>query len=231
MNVLDIISENRGEQHAQVLRMHGEEVAQIESNNRFDAVQKQRDTNQTKGPGRGLFQYEVSENAMGGAKGSGASKTALTRYKQFYEHYGQEIPQEFKEELNRVNSDNPDFSKLSRELQEEIFYADKERGKMPLDELASGQLSLKDAYVDYHWIGNRSSQNYDTERERVSTLYEGKIGPVDDIQPMKPTMTNNEFIMQEGKKAASKVTGTTFNILNVMKDLGQVFQQFEKEEQ
>ena len=47
MNVLDIIAENRGEQHALVLRMHGEEVAQIESNNRFDAVQRQRDTNQT----------------------------------------------------------------------------------------------------------------------------------------------------------------------------------------
>ena len=79
--------------------MHGEEVAQIESNNRFDAVQRQRDTNQTTGPGRGLFQYEVAENAMGGAKGSGASKTALTRYKQFYKHYGQEIPQQYAEEL------------------------------------------------------------------------------------------------------------------------------------
>ena len=230
MNVLDIISENRGEQHAQVLRMHGEEVAQIESNNRFDAVQKQRDTNQTKGPGRGLFQYEVAENAMGGAKGSGAAKTALTRYKTFYKHYGQEIPEAYKEELNRVNSDNPDFSKLSRELQEEIFYADKERSKMPLDELATGQLSLKDAYVDYHWIGNRSSQDYDSERTRVSTLYEKKIGPVDDIEPMKPTINNNEMIIQEAKKAASKVAGTKFNVLNVMKDLGQVFEPFEREE-
>ena len=121
MNVLDIIADNRGEQHAQVLRMHGEEVAQIESNNRFDAVQRQRDTNQTTGPGRGLFQYEVAENAMGGAKGSGASKTALTRYKQFYKHYGQEIPQQYAEELKRVNQDNPDFSKLSRELQKKYF--------------------------------------------------------------------------------------------------------------
>lgn len=231
MNVLDIITDNRGEQHAQVLRMHGEEVAQIESNNRFDAVQRQRDTNQTTGPGRGLFQYEVAENAMGGAKGSGASKTALTRYKQFYKHYGQEIPQEYAEELKRVNQDNPDFSKLSRELQEEIFYADKERGKMPLDELATGQLTLKDAYVDYHWIGNRSSQNYDAERDRVSSLYETKIGPVDDIQAMQPTPTNNEMIMMKAKQDASKIVGTRFGILNVMRDLGQVFEKFDKEEQ
>ena len=38
---------------------------------------------------------------MGGAKGSGASKTALTRYKQFYKHYGREIPEQYKEELNK----------------------------------------------------------------------------------------------------------------------------------
>jgi hypothetical protein len=47
---------------------------------------------------------------------------------------------------------------------------------------------------------------------------------------MQPTPTNNEMIMMKAKQGASKVVGTQFNILNVMKDLGQVFEPFEREE-
>lgn len=232
MNVLDIIKKNRGEQHATMLEAHGREVAKIESGDNFTAIQRQRSDNQLTGPGRGLFQYEVSENTLGGVKGSGAAKTALTRYKQFYKNYKQEIPKQYQEELNRINNDNPDFSKLSRELQEEIFYADKERGTLPLDKLASGELSLQDAYVDYHWIGNKKSDQYESERKRVSDLYGKKIKPVEEkpIQQTMSTMEEQQAMMyQQAKKKASMQVATQFNILNVMEDLGQVFQQFKKE--
>ena len=65
----------------------------------------------------------------------------------------------------------------------------------------------------------------------MSSLYETKIGPVDDIQAMQPTPTNNEMIMMKAKQDASKIVGTRFGILNVMRDLGQVFEKFDKEGQ
>ena len=54
---------------------------------------------------------------------------------------------------------------------------------------------------------------------------------MDDIQAMQPTPTNNEMIMMKAKQDASKIVGTRFGILNVMRDLGQVFEKFDKEEQ
>lgn len=266
MNVLNIIKQARGEKQAIMLEAHGREVAQIESGNKFDAIQRQRSDNQLTGPGRGLYQYEVSGNNLGGETGSGASKTALTRYKNFYKKYGQEIPEQYQEELKRVNNDNPDFSKLSRELQQEIFYADKERGRLPLDELAAGTLSLKDAYVDYHWIGNQQSDQYDAERDRVSTLYEQKIpepfsmgvqlpqgaaltggrsgdnihtnygtGVVKEGSPEHKALierqeNKNMEKYMKAKQNASKKASMKFDILNVMEDLGQVFQRFDKED-
>lgn len=225
MNVLDIIKQSRGEQHANILEQHSQEVAMVESNN-------QNIPQKGGGPGRGIYQYEVSENTLGGVKGSGAAKTALTRYKQFYKNYKQEIPKQYQEELNRINNDNPDFTKLSKELQQEIFYADKERGTLPLDKLASGELSLKDAYVDYHWIGNQKSDQYESERKRVSDLYGEKIKPVEE-KPMQQTMSTMEeqqaMMYQQAKKKASMQVASQFNILNVMEDLGQTFQQFKKE--
>ena len=49
---------------------------------------------------------------------------------------------------------NPDFSKLSESLQDDIFYADKAMGKLPVDALVKGELSQEEAWADYHWAGN-----------------------------------------------------------------------------
>jgi hypothetical protein len=49
---------------------------------------------------------------------------------------------------------NPDFSKLSEDMQDAIFYADKAMGKMPVTDLVKGNLSQEDAWADYHWAGN-----------------------------------------------------------------------------
>lgn len=233
MNVLDIIRKNRGQQHAMVLQKHSQEVAQIESGGDFKAIQKQRKDNKPTGPGRGLYQYEVSENTLGGVAGSGAAATALTRYYNFYNKYKQEIPKQYKEELNLLNKDNPDFSKLSKELQQEIFYADKERSPLPLDDLASGKLSLKDAYVDYHWIGNKKSKDYESEKERVNSLYGDKIKTPDESTMQETGMTTMEDVnkqtMLDVKRIVSKQVALDFNILNTMEDLGQTFVAHDKE--
>jgi hypothetical protein len=66
---------------------------------------------------------------------------------------------EYEDELkNLSDKNNPDFTELSPELQSQIFYADKALGTIPLDKLADGSLSSRDAWVKYHQAGSEKER-------------------------------------------------------------------------
>jgi hypothetical protein len=48
-----------------------------------------------------------------------------------------------------------------------------------------------------------------------------------DLEKEQPSMSQNDAMLIKAKQNASKVAGNSFNILNVMNDLGQVFEPFE----
>ena len=51
------------------------------------------------------------------------------------------------------------FSKLPESLQDDIFYASSAQKKgFLLDDLASGKLSEKDAWLNYHWAGKEEDR-------------------------------------------------------------------------
>ena len=149
-SVLEAIRKIRGEAVADALVKHSNDVAEIESRNNAAAIQKIKRDGQfvDDGPGRGKYQYETS-------KGSGANKTAITRYKEFYKKNNLKIPDEYEILLSEKDVD---FSKLPEELQNDIFYADKNEGLIPLDDLASGKLTSKEAWLKYHWAGKEKDR-------------------------------------------------------------------------
>jgi len=117
VSALDVIAAIRGENVAANLKRFGEDVALLESSSILG--RSNPDVHQKEGgPGRGKYQYELDEG------GSGANKTAITRYRNFAEEYDYEIPEEWDKLLT---DGDVDFSKLPEALQDDIFYADKER--------------------------------------------------------------------------------------------------------
>ena len=216
--VIDTIRKQRGEQQADMLIIHGSEVSELES--KGENTPQIGPDGKPRGPGRGIFQYEISKN------GSGASKTALNRYKRFYSKkgYGGTMPEEYAQEIkNLSNPEDPDFTELSPELQTEIFYADKEQQKQfPLDKLGTEEFTLEDAYLDRHWAGEAE------ERDSKKDYYNETMGFSEPMQ-QELNANNDEAILLQAKKNASQVVARNFNIFNVMKDLGQVFEQFEEE--
>lgn len=101
----------------------------IESNDTVDAVQEE-------GPGRGAYQYELGEEYGG----SNAAATAVKRYRRLYEVSGIPVPEEFEEELKKAETgDSYDFSKLSSDLQDDLFFADKLMGKESIAERAESE--------------------------------------------------------------------------------------------
>ena len=81
-------------------------------------------------------------------------------------------------DLNNLDSPSysPDFSTLPPELQNELFYADKERNpKIKLTDLGSGALSVEDAWLDSHWAGWSKEANPQQAREKKAKWYRGKI--------------------------------------------------------
>ena len=119
-------------------------VAEIESNGIVD--RKQGDSED--GIGRGKYQFETS-------KGSGASKTAANRLFRGLPKLGidvSEIPEADRAELS---SDDPDFSKLSEDVQDLAFLVDKaEAGGVDLTAIAKGEISAGDAWLTTHWKGS-----------------------------------------------------------------------------
>jgi hypothetical protein len=164
--ILESIGDLRGEDLANSLAEHAKDVSWVESEDRnipqFGG-----------GPARGIYQYEIK----GTKDGSGASETALNRFYNYISKNNLSIPLEYEDELkNLSDKNNPDFTELSPELQSQIFYADKALGTIPLDKLADGSLSSRDAWVKYHQAGsekerpNKEEQFDRAMRTRPATL-------------------------------------------------------------
>jgi len=133
------------------LKEHSRLVGYMESDSIPDRVQIGG------GPGRGKHQYEIK----GSIDGSGASKTAANRYITFKTDRGLELTEQ---DLLLKEDKNPDFSKLSENLQDAIFYADKALGYLPVNDLVNKKLSHEEAWVDYHLIGNKENREINLEK-------------------------------------------------------------------
>jgi hypothetical protein len=143
--VLDEIKRIRTNKVGDALEKFADIVSRVESNN--ENVRQEGG-----GPGRGFYQYEM----QAGSKKPQGAKTALNRYKRFLDQNNLTMPESYARELKSKNFDpnDPDFTKLSRELQTEIFYADKQEDPdFKLTDLASGTLSYQNAWLDHHWKG------------------------------------------------------------------------------
>ena len=203
---LEVIKKNRGVQQADMLQLHAKEVAMLESNN-------ENIPQRGGGPGRGVYQYEMFD-----AGGSGAAKDAIVRYKRFYKNYGAEMPKEFANELKNIDKDNPDFTKLSPELQTDIFYADKEqKDGFPLDKLGTPEFTHKNAWLKSHWGGSAK------DLPAKSNYYDNTITRMIDEQQEQ----NDIEAYNQVKKEFSQEIAPNFTIQDVMEDLGQVFETFE----
>ena len=145
---LGALAKTRGWTDAQcdVLRAYAECVAAVESNCDPEACQAGG------GPGRGKYQFELMEG------GSGAASVARNRLAKFSFKHG--VHFDFnKADLEVLQSDDPDFSKLSEDAQDAIFVANADRHpRFRLDDLMSGKTSFEDAWVKYHWAGGESQE-------------------------------------------------------------------------
>ena len=159
--VLDAIKGIRTNKIGDALEKFADIVSKVESNN--ENVRQEGG-----GPGRGFYQYEM----QAGSKKPQGAKTALNRYKRFLDQNNLTMPESYARELKSENFDpnDPDFTKLSRELQTEIFYADKQKDPdFKLADLASGTLSYQNAWLDHHWKGP------DKDREARIKHYNNEI--------------------------------------------------------
>tara|TARA_R100001594_G_scaffold22222_3_gene42971 strand:- start:2619 stop:3467 length:849 start_codon:yes stop_codon:yes gene_type:complete len=104
----------------------------------------------------------------------GGAETAVRRLKNAYEAYGLEMSDDWKTLLNMSELDEPsyniDFSTLPENLQDELFYADKQQDPdFKLLDLSSGELSMKNAWLDYHWSGSA------VDRESKANYFDRKM--------------------------------------------------------
>jgi hypothetical protein len=168
LRTLDLIRKNRGDAVADSLQALGVKIAEIESNNVPNRIQLiKRDGQMVQdGPARGKYQFEMF---YGG--GSGAAKTAVNRTINFYKNNNQKVP----DELYKLSlQEDIDFSKLPESLQDDIFYANAaEKKGFNLDDLASGKLTQKDAWLNYHWAGS------DEERGKKAKLWEERFKAIE----------------------------------------------------
>ena len=168
--VLDAIKRIRTNKIGDALEKFADIVSKVESNN--ENVRQEGG-----GPGRGFYQYEM----QAGSKKPQGAKTAFNRYKRFLDKNNLTMPESYARELKSKNFDpnDPDFTKLSRELQTEIFYADKQEDPdFKLADLASGTLSYQNAWLDHHWKGP------DKDREARIKHYNNEISQPKPIPPL-----------------------------------------------
>jgi hypothetical protein len=138
-SVLNTIAERRGWTPDQMANVKGfaDYVAWIESNRDALAIQEG-------GPGRGKYQYELNKG------GSGRNLDSQGYYKIFQPRTNQIITEE---EQRFLDDPDPDMSQYSEELQDAVFYADYSTGDVPLADIANGEISFQDAWLQYHWKG------------------------------------------------------------------------------
>lgn len=158
-----------GEQERLVFDSWKEKVAEIESNNIPDRIQT------SGGPGRGKYQYELEDG------GSGANNTAKNRLKALI---GDDLPGVSESDRAELNEADPDFSKLSEDLQDALFLADKQNDpKTKLDTLVTGQVTEADAWADWHWKGAKE------DRPAKIEMFEERFAS--DVQPDTSTVKEN----------------------------------------
>jgi len=190
---------NYGQSVADSLNVLKDTSAWMESKFNPSAVQINR--NGGVGVGRGLHQFEKGPNQAG--------ETAIQRFKNAYQDYGLDIPKDWND---YINQENPDFSTFPIELQNELFYADKQQDpKFILSELGSGETSMKDAYINHHYRGDdtdRISNQYDAEmkhfkgKEEIDNLLDMYYNPTNvrvkealkDLKPISSLIADMENI-------------------------------------
>ena len=182
--ILQAIQRARGfsDEEMEKLKEYSTSVGYTESDNIADRAQE------SGGPGRGKYQYELSTE-----KGSGANKTALQRYENFLTKHKLEMNAR---DLEIINSKNLDFSTLSEDEQDAIFYADQAMGNLPLADLVSGKLSFDDAWYTYHYagkdetkrglLGSRASQMTEEDWEKYRKTTETSSVPKMPPPPQQP---------------------------------------------
>jgi hypothetical protein len=136
--VLNYIAQARGYEDPAFLKQYADEVKWQETRGAGPTTVQNNN-----GPARGSYQVE-------GSQGSGRNETILQRAQNFYEKYP-DAPKskEITYALEQRGKDL-DFSSLSEDTQDALFYMDAERGTLPLNELASGKLNHKTAWMN-HW--------------------------------------------------------------------------------
>ena len=136
--ILQLIAAKRKYEDTEFLKKYAEDVAWQES--RGKGPQTIQENN---GIARGKYQVE-------GSLGSNRNDTIIQRALNFYDEYPDApITDEIKFALSQKGQDL-DFSTLSEETQDALFYMDAERGTLPLDKLATGELSHELAWMN-HW--------------------------------------------------------------------------------
>ena len=136
--VLNYIAQARGYEDPAFLKQYADEVKWQETRGAGPTTVQNNN-----GPARGSYQVE-------GSQGSSRNETILQRAQNFYEKYP-DAPKskEITYALEQRGKDL-DFSSLSEDTQDALFYMDAERGTLPLNELASGKLNHKTAWMN-HW--------------------------------------------------------------------------------
>jgi len=136
--ILNYIAQARGYEDPTFLKQYGDDVKWQETRGAGPTTVQNNN-----GPARGSYQVEGSE-------GSSRNETILQRAKNFYETYP-DAPKskEIQYALEQRGKDL-DFSTLSEDTQDALFYMDAERGTLPLDDLAAGKLDHKNAWMN-HW--------------------------------------------------------------------------------
>jgi len=165
LSSLDLIRKNRGNAVADSLQSLGTKIAEIESNNMPTRVQDiELDNGQiiADGPARGKYQFEMFYRG-----GSGGAKTAVNRTINLYKNNNQKVP----DELYKLSlQEDVDFSKLSESLQDDIFYANAaQKEGFLLDDLASGKLTEKEAWLTHHWAGQEK------DRQKKSIMWDKRF--------------------------------------------------------
>ena len=135
--ILNYIAQARGYEDPTFLKQYADDVKWQEVRGAGPTTVQNNN-----GPARGSYQVEGSE-------GSNRNETILQRAKNFYEKYPDAPKSKEIEYALEQSGKDLDFSSLSEDTQDALFYIDAERGKLPLDELASGKLDHKTAWMNY----------------------------------------------------------------------------------
>jgi hypothetical protein len=137
-DILSFIAQARGYEDPLFLKKYADDVKWQESRGAGPTTVQNNN-----GPARGSYQVEGSE-------GSSRNETILNRAMKFYEKYPDAPKSKEIEYALSQRGKDLDFSTLSEKTQDNLFYMDAERGTLPLDKLAKGELDNRTAWIN-HW--------------------------------------------------------------------------------